>query len=109
MGWYKPRCPICLDEGVALEILMWRMTRWCRTCAIEKGGTIGRRKVAVHDAKRGGFTPSALQAMADGGILDPNVLFLPDGKLSMDEARRREQLAVEALPPDPTPSPPDLT
>jgi hypothetical protein len=94
----KPYCARCHNDDEAPEILMWGCTRWCRSCALTDGGTIGRRKVALRDARRAGFTSATLQALANGAIMDPNALFLPDGKLSMEETRRREGAGVERLP-----------
>lgn len=82
---------------------MWGAVRWCRQCATDHGGLLGRRNLALLDIKASGegFTPERLQALADGGIMDANALFLPDGKLTMEETLRREQSGVERLTPPP--------
>lgn len=71
---------------------MWGRVRWCRDCAREHGGIIGRRALLALEMteQREGFTPDVLQRLADGAIMDPCRLFLPAGKLTEAEARARE-------------------
>lgn len=45
-----------------------------------------------------GLGSRSLQAIADGPIMDPRSLFLPAGKISMDEYRERVAADVTVLP-----------
>lgn len=95
----RERCARCLRAGAAREIHMWGCVYYCRRCALEKGGLIGRRAVALHDIQhsKDGFSPASLQRLADGGIMDATALFLPAGKVTIAEADARERAGVERL------------
>lgn len=95
--------PLCcwLHCDQPATIPMWgRQTPvYCRSCAEQHGGPPGRRAVALYDIRQSGdgFTPEALKKLAAGGIMDPNALFLPDGKLSLAETIARENAAMRAV------------
>lgn len=58
---------------------------------------IEQRKAAARDlvaAKGGVLEPADLQALADGGIMEPGALYLPAGTVTIDEVRRRERLTI---------------
>lgn len=80
---------------------MWgrRQPIYCRSCAEQHGGIPGRRAVALYDIHQSGegFTPAVLKRLAEGGIMDPNALFLPAGKLTMAETIARENAGVIAM------------
>jgi hypothetical protein len=78
---------------------MWGRVEVCRDCALAKGGLLGRRKVAVHDLG-GDFSPANLKRLAASGIMDANALFLPAGKLSIAETKKREHANVLSVHPD---------
>lgn len=49
-----------------------------------------RRKAIADLALTTGLTPADLQTIANGGIMDPNRIFLPAGTCSVEEMRERE-------------------
>ncbi len=91
------RCNNCLDaEGV---VRMWGAVHWCRQCAVD-AGALGRRALVHHDYAKdpAKFTADVLRGLADGPIMDSNALYLPAGKLTMDEYRQREMRLLSGEP-----------
>lgn len=86
------------EEGPAI---IQMHSRWflCIDCA-RKQGPLGLRAIARHEAGRdpGGFTPDVLKRIAAGPIMDSNEIFLPAGKISLQEAVARERASI--LPPE---------
>lgn len=93
-----PRCLECPESAC---IPMWGRSTpiYCRSCAEQHGGIPGRRAAALYDIQQSGegFTPAVLKRLAEGGIMDPNALFLPAGKLSLAETIERERAAMKAV------------
>lgn len=85
------------DQDACIKI--WGRLAYCRSCAEQHCGIAGRRAVAIYDIQQSGegFTPAVLKKLAEGGIMDPNALFLPAGKLSLAETMERERVAMEAV------------
>lgn len=93
----EPRCLECREPAC---IPMWgRGAVYCRSCAEQHGGIPGRRAAALYDIQQSGegFTPAVLKRLAEGGIMDPNALFLPAGKLSLAETIERERVGMDAV------------
>jgi hypothetical protein len=90
------RCIYCLTWGELAPIRLWGTAYACRECALAKGGAVGRRAVSAYDVLESGtgYTPEVLRTLAAGGIMDPNALFLPAGKVSKAEADARERAGM---------------
>lgn len=96
----QPKCFHCPEPAVIAT--RGKTPIYCRSCAEQHGGISGRRAAAIYDIQQSGegFTPAALKRLAEGGIMDPNALFLPAGKLSLAEAIERERVAMESVRED---------
>lgn len=92
------RCNRCLD-AMGAGFHMWGAVSWCRQCALDHGGLVGRRAVALADigSTAEAFTPDALKRLAAGPVMDANALFLPAGKISMADAKARENAGLEIV------------
>lgn len=88
------RCNNCLETGG--DIRMWGAVLWCRQCCSE-AGEMGRRAIVRNDYGENPerFTPDVLKAIANGPIMDSNVLYLPAGKLTKAEADARERAMLD--------------